>query len=151
MSKYLDKFDAYTISTNSGFKIAFGDYVISLCCHNELDAMDAMEGNGRCGERIKKEREENGYLSINQADLSFFTFGEHNAELRVFDQKTDECLTSQFIEADDDQIAYGVSPSMLLDVLIKVRENAEKEEREAMEDRLESLEKELARLKELVH
>ena len=40
--KLLDKFYDYTIQDNSCFKIAIGDLVVSVACHNYLDAYNKM-------------------------------------------------------------------------------------------------------------
>lgn len=56
MGKLLDKFYDYTIQDNSGFKIAIGDLVVSVACHNYIDAYDEMNGNGIAGSNISIEK-----------------------------------------------------------------------------------------------
>lgn len=116
MSKnLLDKFYDYTIQGNSGFKIAIGDLVVSVACHNHLDAYDEMNGNGIAGSNINIEKM--------PSDLMAFTFDGNNTEVAVFNQKTGEYVTNEFTDlADDyDNIAYGVIPSELIEILVNVK------------------------------
>lgn len=115
MSKLLDKFDDYTIQDNMGFKIVIGNLVVSVACHNYMNAYSNMEGNGI----VEKDLD----YSKMPRDLMVFTFCTDNTEVVVFDKKTGEYLTDKFIDTDDyDNIAYGVSPLELIDILVKVKE-----------------------------
>lgn len=114
--KLLNRFDAYTIQSNSEFKVAFGDIVVSVSCHNYLDAYKAMEGNGIVGQNID--------FSKMPRDLMLLTFNANNVEIYIFNQETDECLSAYFCDnADDyDGIIYGATPVELVDILIRVRD-----------------------------
>lgn len=113
--KLLDKFYDYTIQDNSSFKIAIGDLVVSVACHNYLDAYDEMNGNGIVGSNISIEKM--------PSDLMAFTFYGNNTEVAVFNQKTGEYVTDEFTDlADDyDNIAYGVSSLELIEILVNVK------------------------------
>lgn len=87
--KLLDKFYDYTIQNNSSFKIAIGDLVVSVTCHNYLDAYGEMDGNGIAGSDISIEKM--------PSDLMAFTFYGNNTEVVVFNQKTGEYVTDEFI------------------------------------------------------
>ena len=117
MRKLLDRFDDYTIHENIGFKIKIGRLVVNVVCHNYLDAYAKMEieNNGVVGRNID--------FSKIPRNFQAFTFCGDNAEVVVFDQDTGKYVTDKFIEADEhDNIAYGVSPMELIDVLVKVRD-----------------------------
>lgn len=111
--RLLDKFDEFTVQDNSGFKVAFGDIVVSVVCHNHLDAFNSMQGNGLVGKNID--------WSKMPRDLMCLTF--HNAEVCVFNQKTDENITEQFVEDYSEYDGCGwINPMQLVDVLVKVKE-----------------------------
>lgn len=116
--KMLDKFDDYTVQGNLGFKIKIGKYIVSVVCHNHLDGFSKMEEeqNGICGRNID--------FSKMPSDLMAFTFCSHNVEVVVFDSETDKSVTSEFTGLSDsyDDIAYGVTPIELIDILIKVKD-----------------------------
>lgn len=113
--KLLNKFYNYTIQDNSGFKIAIGDLVVSVACHNYLDAYNKMNENGIAGSDISIEKM--------PSDLMAFTFDGNNTEVAVFNQKTGEYVTDEFTDlADDyDNIAYGVSSLELIEILVNVK------------------------------
>lgn len=70
MRKILDKFYDYTIDRNQGFKLAFGDIVVSIASHIPCDSYkETMEDNGIAGEGID-------YMT-NPKDLIAFTFGSN--------------------------------------------------------------------------
>lgn len=111
--KLLDKFDEFTVQDNSGFKIAFGDIVVSVACHNYLDAFTSMQGNGLVGSNLK--------WNETPRDLMCLTF--NNAEVCVFNQKTDENITELFTDDYDEYSGCGwVEPIRLVDILVKVKE-----------------------------
>lgn len=73
-----------------------------------------MDGNGIAGSNLSIGKE--------PRDLLAFTFYGINTEVAVFNQKTGEYITNKFTNlADDDNIAYGVSPSELIEILVKVK------------------------------
>lgn len=112
--KLLDKFYDYTIQDNSCFKIAIGDLVVSVACHNYLDAYNKMNENGiACSDIIEKM----------PSDLIAFTFDGNNTEVVVFNQKTGKYVTDEFTDLanDYDNIAYGVSPLELIEILVNVK------------------------------
>ena len=115
MKNMLDKFYNFTVHDNSGFHIAYGDIVISVCAHNYLDSFSAMEGNGRCGDKARD-------FNLMPKDIPFFTF--NNAEVCIFNQKTDEKLNKKIIRPDADDYEEYINPEMLIDILIKARDYA---------------------------
>lgn len=116
--KMLYRFDDYTIQGNEGFKLIFGDILVSVACHNQLDAMCKMqnEQNGIVGKNID-------YTKM-ASDMMALTFESKNAEVAIINLNTDEYMTDMFTPLADDycNIAYGVTPGQLIDILIKVRE-----------------------------
>ena len=114
--KLLDKFNDYTMSFNEGFKLAFGNILVSVACHNQLDALCEMKDseNGIVGKSIN--------LVKTASDLMAFTFGGDNTEVAIIDLETDEYITSKFTNLADDyyNIAYGVTPKQLVDILLEV-------------------------------
>lgn len=82
--KLLDKFYDYTIQDNSGFKIAIGDLVVSVACHNYLDAYDEMNRNGIAGSDISIEKM--------PSDLMAFTFMETILKLLYLIRKQENML-----------------------------------------------------------
>lgn len=74
------------------------------------------EQNGICGRNID--------FSKMPSDLIAFTFCSYNTEVVVFDSETNKSMTSEFTDVADsyDDIAYGVTPIELIDILIKVKE-----------------------------
>ena len=74
-----------------------------------------MNGNGIAGSNISIEKM--------PSDLMAFTFDGNNTEVAVFNQKTGEYVTNEFTDlADDyDNIAYGVIPSELIEILVNVK------------------------------
>lgn len=115
MRNMLDKFYNFTVQNNSGFKIAYGDIVISICTHNYLDSFSAMEGNGICGDKAKD-------LSLMPKDIPLLTF--NNAEVCIFNQRTGENLNKKIICPDADDYEEYIDPEMFIDILIKVRDYA---------------------------
>lgn len=89
--------------------------MVSVACHNHLDAYDKMNGNGIAGSNISIEKM--------PSNLMAFTFDGNNTEVAVFNQKTGEYVTNEFTDlADDyDNIAYGVIPSELIEILVNVK------------------------------
>ncbi len=113
--KVIDKFNDFTVQDNMGFKIAFGDIVVSVCSHNYLDAMLSMEGNGLAGRNID--------YSNSPRNMMALTFD--NAEICIFNQQTDETITELFIDNNNYDAYSGcgwISPDSFVDVLVKVRE-----------------------------
>lgn len=104
-------FDDYSIQDNEGFKITFGNLVVSVCCHNYLGAYSKMDDNGIKVDFNKFPRE-----------IGLFTFNEYNTEVAVFDKETGDFLTDKFVDCAGDDVANGVSPSELIDILVKVRD-----------------------------
>ena len=115
----LDTFYDYTIQGNEGFKIKFGNILVSLCCHNQLDAMSKMESdqNGIVGKNIN--------YSKMASDMMAFTFISNNTEVAVIDLETGEYITDTFttFAYDYNNIAYGVTPEELVNILVKVKEH----------------------------
>jgi len=119
MSKMVSKLFDYTCNCNKGFKIAFGDVIVSLVCRNYLDAYSEME---------KENIQNYETLDIHEmpCDLQYFTFKSNNNILAVYNQKTDEYLTKQFVDGiaqneECDALAYGVTPIQLVEILVRVK------------------------------
>ena len=57
------------------------------------------------------------------SDLIAFTFDGNNTEVVVFNQKTGKYVTDEFTDLanDYDNIAYGVSPLELIEILVNVK------------------------------
>ena len=114
--KLINRMNDFTINDNKGFKIAFGDIVVSICTHNFIEAMFAMRHNGVVGEMISN----SPTALITPQDIPIFTF--NNAEICIFNQKTDECLNKEIIDPYADDYEEFVDPEELVDILIKVRD-----------------------------
>lgn len=127
MDEIYNKFSDYTIQGNMGFKIAIGNLVVSVACHDFLDAYADMENKGI----VKKSID----FTTMPKSLPIFTFYSNNTEVAIFDKTNGEYLTDKFV-ADADiyaDVAYGVSPVELIDILIKVREYEKCKEPEYIE------------------
>lgn len=121
--RILDKFYDYTIDRNQGFKLAFGDIIVSVVSHIPCDSYEeTMVGNGISGSNIS--------FNTDPKDLIAFTFGSNNVELSIFNQKTDEVLTGKYCADlsgydDYEEILYGFTPFELVDILVKVKADAQ--------------------------
>lgn len=119
--RMLDKFYDYTIQKNAGFKLTFGDIVVSVACHNPVDSYDeTMRDNGLVGRNID--------YATNPNELFAFTFNGNNVELAIFNQKTHEYLTGKYCSNyagydECDKILYGFSPFELVDILVRVKDD----------------------------
>ena len=123
MKRILDKFYDYTIDRNRGFKLAFGDIVVSVVSHIPCDSYEqTMKGNGIVGNNID--------FMTDPKDLISFTFGSNNVELMIFNQKTGENLTGKYcfdLNGFDnyEEILYGFTPFELVDILVRVKEDVQ--------------------------
>lgn len=121
--RILDKFYDYTIDRNQGFKLAFGDIIVSVVSHIPCDSYEkTMMGNGIAGRNIS--------FNTDPKDLIAFTFESNNVELSIFNQKTDEVLTGKYCADlsgydDYEEILYGFTPFELVDILVKVKTDAQ--------------------------
>ena len=119
--KILDKFYDYTIQENMGFKLAFGDIIVSVVSHIPQDSYEeTMKGNGISGNNIS--------FITKPKDLIAFTFGSNNVELEIFNQKTEENVTEKYcfdFNGFDEYegILYGFTPFELVDILVRVKED----------------------------
>ena len=111
--KILDKFLDYTIQGNIGFKLAFGDIIVSIISHIPQESYEeTMKGDN---------------ISF-MTDLTLFTFGSNNVELEIFNQKTGENVTEKYCFDFDGfneykGILYGFTPFELVDILVRVKED----------------------------
>jgi hypothetical protein len=116
--KMLDEFYDYTTQGNEGFKIRFGNILVSVCCHNQLDAMSKMESeqNGIVGKNIDYSKMASGMMAL--------TFISNNTEVAIIDLYTEEYVTDTFTTFADDysNIAYGITPFELVNILVKVKD-----------------------------
>lgn len=127
MDEIYNKFNDYTLQGNMGFKIAIGNLVVSVACHDFLDAYADMENKGI----VKKSID----FTTMPKSLPIFTFYSNNTEVAIFDKTTGEYLTDKFVTDADIyvDVAYGISPIELIDILIKVREYEKCKEPEYIE------------------
>lgn len=140
--KLLDSFSPFTVGYNSGFKLNFDGIVVSVTCHNAIDAVEEMADskNGMVGRELDelRQRSETGLYDTDVRKLPFVTF--NHADVMVFvdkstcapilkkvlgDRYDDEFITDMFISDDltydeESQCCYINSAFDLYEILFRV-------------------------------
>lgn len=138
----LDSFSPFTVGYNSGFKLNFDGIVVSVVCHNAIDAVEEMADskNGMVGRNLDELRQhsETGLFDTDVRTLSFVTFS--HADVMVFvdkstcepilkkflgDRYDDEFITDMFVSDDltydeESKCCYVNSAFDLFEILFRI-------------------------------